>query len=380
MSIKRVLLSKINKLNKSILLIGPRQTGKSTLIKELNIDLQINLADEQRFVEFLRDPSLLKNIIKNNKKIFIDEVQRIPSILNTVQTLIDQDKKLQFFLTGSSARKLKRGQANLLPGRLLTYELGPLTHQELNEAFDVRKALQIGLLPGIYTEESEEVAQKTLKSYATTYLKEEVQAEALTRNLEGFSRFFQIVASRSGDFIDFSKFSAQAMVERTTAKRYFDVLEDTLIVNTVEAFTKSSKRRLVQHPRYYFFDVGVLNGCLENFYLSQDRIGNLFEHLFLQLVLSTAKSHDQSVRVSVYRTEAGAEVDFIIEKNSELFAVEVKASKNIGITDLRGLKSFSEFYNKKHQSFVVYMGDLEQEIDGVHVGSIQSILKKIFDY
>ncbi len=380
MSIRRALLNKISNLDRSILLIGPRQTGKSTLIQEMPVDLKINFADEQQFVEFLRDPSLLKKIIKNNRRVFIDEIQRIPSILNTVQSLVDHDKKLQFYLTGSSARKLKRGQANLLPGRLLTYELGPLTHQELGELFDVSKALRIGLLPGIYTEEAEDIAQKTLKSYATTYLKEEVQAEALTRNLEGFSRFFQIVASRSGNFIDFAKVSNQAMIERTTSKRYFDILVDTLIVYPVDAFAKSGKRRLVQHPRYYFFDVGVLNGCLENFNLSHERMGCLFEHLFLQLVLATAKSHDESIRVSVYRTEAGAEVDFIIEKNNELFAVEVKASRNIGSSDLRGLKSFSEFYGKKHQSFIVYLGERDQEMEGINIGSISSVLKKIFAY
>jgi predicted AAA+ superfamily ATPase len=205
---------------------------------------------------------LIKSQTKNFKRIFIDEVQRIPSVLNTIQAIIDNDKTKQFYLTGSSARKLKRGQANLLPGRILSYELGPLTHQELADNFELARALSRGLLPGIYNEKSEQAAEKLLKTYAATYLKEEVQAEALTRNLEGFSRYFQIMASRSGDFTDFSKFASAAMIERTTAKRYFDVLVDTLIIQPVEAFTKTSRRRLVQHPRYYFFDVGVLNGCL----------------------------------------------------------------------------------------------------------------------
>lgn len=358
MKIKRELFNKVNKLNKSILLLGPRQTGKSTLIRGLSPDFEVNLADQETFLQYATQPGLIKQTVKNHKTIFIDEVQRLPSLLNTVQAILDADKKKVFYMTGSSARKLKRGQANLLPGRILSYELGPLTPQELGEdLFAIPKALSRGLLPGIFLEPSEDIAHKTLTTYAATYLREEIQAEALTRNLEGFSRFFQIVASRSGDFIDFSKYSSTAMIERTTAKRYFDILVDTLVVEPIEAFTKSNKRRLIQHPRYYFFDVGVLNGCLGNFKASNDRIGNLFEHLFLQVLTSTAKAFDQNIRVSVYRTEAGAEVDFIIEKNNQLFAVEVKATKNIGKHDLRGLISFADFYKKPHHSLIVYLGE-----------------------
>ena len=362
---KREIFNELNRLTKSILLIGPRQSGKSTLIKQLQPDVEFNLADQETFLQFLRDPTFLKKNIGQAKKIFVDEVQRVPSVLNTIQVLIDNNPKLQFYLTGSSARKLKRGQANLLPGRILTFELGPLTSAELGKDFDLNRALSRGLLPGVYWQDSDKLAYKTLSSYALTYLKEEIQAESLTRNLEGFSRFFEVVASRSGDFTDFSKFSSQAMIERTSARRYFDILVDTLVVNKVESFSKSSKRRLVQHPRYYFFDIGVLNGCLNNFVVSADRKGMLFEHLFLQNVLSSAKSNDEEIYVSVYRTEAGAEVDFIIQKKNQLYAVEVKATKNIGVHDLRGLKSFSEFYGKKHRSIIVYLGERELEIDGI---------------
>lgn len=325
------------------------------------------VADQETFLKHSSDPTLIKKLTAGSHRIFIDEVQRLPSILNTIQSIIDGDKKKQFYLTGSSARKLRKGNANLLPGRVLTYELGPLTHQELGRDFSIEKALQRGLLPGIYHEDSSEVALKTLKSYAATYLKEEVQAEALTRNLEGFSRFFQVIASRSGDFVDFAKFSSTAMIERTTSKRYFDILVDTLILHPVEAFTKSKKRRLIQHPRYYFFDVGVLNGSLENFAASADRIGNLFEHLFFQLLVSSAKAHDETIRISVYRTDTGSEVDFIVERGQDLFAIEVKATKKIGSHDLRGLKNFAEFYGKAHTQLVVYLGEDELNIEGIKI-------------
>lgn len=364
---KRELIKKINKINKSILLIGPRQTGKSTFFKRLQPDLTINLMDQEIYLKYLSQPGLIKEVTTGNKRIFIDEIQRIPSLLNTIQTLIDNNPQMQFYLTGSSARKLKRGQVNLLPGRLVTYAMGPLSPHELKEDFNLNKALSIGLLPGVYWEEEISIAQKTLRSYAATYLKEEVQAEALTRNLEGFSRFFNIIASRSGDFIDYTKFSSQAMIERTSSKRYFEILIDTLILHSLEPFSKNYKKRIVQHPRYYFFDVGVLNGCLNNFSASEDRKGRLFEHLFLQSLIASAQSQDDEYQVSVYRTRSGAEVDFIFEKGQELFAIEVKATQNIGPSDLNGLKSFSNFYNKPHQSLLIYLGEEERSIDGVLV-------------
>lgn len=380
MHVARYLTPTLQKSKKSVLLLGPRQTGKSTLIRELRPELEINLADQEIFVQYLRDPGLLKKVLGNNKTIFIDEIQRIPSLLNTVQFVLDKapkDQALKFYLSGSSARKLKRGQANLLPGRIFAFTLGPLSPSELGDQFEIERALKQGLLPEAYLESDSFSWQKLLKSYAATYLKEEVQAEALTRNLEGFSRFFDVVTSRSGDFIDFTKFSSQALIERTSAKRYFEILCDTLIVEPVEAFAKSGKRRLIQHPKFYFFDVGVLNGVLQNFECSADRVGALFENLFLQCLLSEFKSRDLDSRLSVYRTEAGAEVDFIIERGKEVFAVEVKSSKNIGVTDLRGLRSFKEYYGRTCHPMIVYRGDRKLMVDGIPAYPLVEAMKVI---
>lgn len=355
------------KATRSFLLLGPRQTGKSTLIRRLGPDLEINLADEQTYLEFLRQPGLLKSAAAGHRTVFIDEIQRIPSLLNTIQVILDQDRRTKFFLTGSSARKLKRGQANLLPGRIFTYELGPLAHSELGVRFDVSQALQKGLLPGIYLEKDSATWRKLLRSYAATYLKEEIQAEALTRNLEGFSRFFDVICAASGSFMDFTKFASLASIERMTARRYFDVLADTLLIQRVEPFTRSAHRRLIQHPRYYVFDVGVLNGALGTFEVSRDRIGNLFEHLVLQLLHSELKARDLDYRLSVYRTEAGAEVDFVLELGKKVFAIEVKASRTVGKSDLRGLKSFAEFHGGAVTPVVVYQGERTLMMDGVTV-------------
>lgn len=232
--IHRLLSSEIRESPKSILLLGPRQTGKSTLIKALNPDLTINLADESEFLLFTRNPDELKQRLASApyKTVFIDEVQRLPGLLNTVQSILDnEDNAIQFYLTGSSARRLRRGRANLLPGRVLNYQLGPLVSAELKYALDTDRALATGSMPGIYTETNPKIRQKTLRTYASTYLKEEIQAEALARNLEGFSRFLYFAAIYSGRFLDLSKLASEAQIPRQSAVRYFEILEDTLIVN-----------------------------------------------------------------------------------------------------------------------------------------------------
>jgi predicted AAA+ superfamily ATPase len=360
---KRRLLKNLTTAKKSILLLGPRQTGKSTLIRQLDPNLEINLADEEVFFAYSADPGRLKRETEHVKTVFIDEVQRLPGLLNSVQAILDRRKDVRFFLTGSSARKLRRGKANLLPGRIFSYELGPLSLDEIPAPYNLEEMLAKGLLPEPYASSHEEFWRKLLRSYASTYLKEEIQAEALTRNIEGFSRFFQVMASRSGDFVDISKYASAAMVDRSTARRFFEILEDTLVVYTVDPFTRSSRRRLVQHPRYYFFDVGVLNGILGNFSVSPDRIGNLFEHLVLQLLKSAFKANDEEVRISVYRTDGGAEVDFIVERQNQVFAVEVKASKTLGTHDLRGLSSFSTFFKKPHTPMILFLGERKQSFE-----------------
>jgi predicted AAA+ superfamily ATPase len=380
MFIQRKLSSLLQKSRKSLLVLGPRQTGKSTLIRHLQPDLEINLADEQTYLEFARNPSELTQRLgtKKFKTIFIDEIQRLPSLLHTIQSLLDRRPQiLKFYLTGSSARKLRRGHANLLPGRIHTFDLGPLAASELNYSCRFPEVLETGTLPGIYTESSMEEKTKTLRSYASTYLKEEIQAEALTRNLEGFSRFLFFAAENSGKFLDVSKLSSEAQIPRPSATRYFEILEDTLIVNRCLPFTRSTRKRLIQHPKYFFFDNGVWNALLGNFSASSDRIGNLFEHLFFNQILAEAKAMDRNFRISTYRTEHGAEVDFIIELGNACWAVEIKASRQVGPHDLRGLKNFKEFYRKPHHSVVAYLGDVEKIIEGISILPWQKLISQM---
>jgi len=380
----RVLGLTLRDSKKSFLLLGPRQTGKSTLVSSLNPDLLINLAHEPTYLEFARNPRELEerlNALPATGKlqtIFIDEVQRLPSLLNTVQALLDSaPQRYKFFLTGSSARKLRRGQANLLPGRIFTYHLGPVVSREMDYSLDTNQALAHGTLPGILCESDLKTKEKTLTSYAATYLKEEVQAEALTRNLEGFARFLSICAEYAGRFLDLSKLAADSQIARQTAVRYFEVLEDCLIVHRLAPFAKGARRRLVQHPRFYFFDPGVLNGLLGNFHLSADRIGNLFEHLICSQILSSAAALDQTVNLYAYRTEHGAEVDFIVNMNQETIAIETKASRNIGPSDLRGFDSFADYYGKPHRAVVFYLGSERRKIGPVDIFPWQEGMREV---
>ena len=218
--LRRNILNIITNSSKNLLLLGPRQTGKSTLLLSLTPDLSINLADEREYLSFARNPSeLFERLAATNPKVvFLDEVQRIPSLLNSLQVIMDQKKSsIRFLLSGSSARKLKRGQSNLLPGRIISLQLGPLSSRELNYALDTNQALSTGTLPGIYTDPNPADRMPVLDSYASTYVKEEIQAEALTRNIEGFSRFLFVAASRSTEFLDFTKMANTSGISRQSA-------------------------------------------------------------------------------------------------------------------------------------------------------------------
>lgn len=370
--VPRLLSTSLSTAPKSALVLGPRQTGKSTLIASLRPDLTIDLADEATYRDFTANAGELEARLgaSGPTTIFIDEVQRVPSLLNTVQSMLDRTKRggakvPRFWLTGSSARKLRRGHANLLPGRLFTYQLGPLCAAELDYRVDTRRALSVGLLPEPYLEHSDPEKHKLLRSYAGSYLREEIQAEALTRNLESFSRFLDVAAQYASQSLDFSKLAARASVARRSAMRYFEILEDTLIARRIEP-SPDVDADLVKHPKFYFFDPGVLNGLLGNFVASPDRIGNLFEHLFVGQVWASAAAHDVEVRVSTFRTRGGLEVDFVIDVAGERWLVEAKAATRTDETDASALRrAHREHFGHGARCLVVHTGDVARRIDGV---------------
>lgn len=383
MAIQRSLLPSLKaslKGGKSVLLLGPRQTGKSTLSKELKPDIEFNLANEAVFLDFARDPRFLESQIQlrteNKGLIFIDEVQRHPKLMNTIQDLIDKNKGLRFLLTGSSARKLRRNHANLLPGRLHTYELGTITSAELDYQMNTDQALSLGGLPGIITDQDTRNAKKTLKSYAMTYLQEEIKSEALTKNLDGFTRFLFSLAANSSQYLDLNKISKNVGVPRQTVQRFFEILEDTLIVNHCQAFAKSEKRRLIQHPRFFIFDNGVLNSLLGNFNVSADRRGFLFENLFFNQLKTSLANSDLDYRLSSYRTNSGAEVDFVLEVDQKIYALDVKSGA-FGKKDLGGFKSLREFTSSKIHPYVLVSEGPHRMIEDIEVIPWQDFLKKL---
>lgn len=372
--IHRLLSDIIRNASRSILLLGPRQCGKTTLLEALGPDLVINLAHEPTFLAVSSNSRELEERIQEARPrtILIDEVQRLPSILNTVQYLIDQSKKrspLLFYLSGSSARKLKRGHANLLPGRVLTYHLGTIVSSELDYGMDSHWALSYGTLPEIVElskTKNRALCEQLLRSYSSSYLREEIMAEALSRNIEGFSRFLMISATYSGKILDLNKLSREAMIPRVSAGRYFEVLEDTLIAKRCYPFRSRFFKKTVKHPKFFFFDIGVLNGLLKNFMPSKDRIGYLFEHLIYNQLEFSANALNKDIDIKYFRTHDGAEVDFIVTFEGHLYFIELKASQNVNASDCRSIQMLMSCHKSKSTTgFLFHLGSTTKKMGDV---------------
>jgi uncharacterized protein len=382
--IPRILEERIKNNKKSILLLGPRQVGKSTLCQSLNPDVSINLADERDYRLHVSDPGLISRIVAASKPdslILLDEVQRIPSILNTVQVLIDQSPNRKFLITGSSARKLKRGNANLLPGRVFIERMSPLLFWELGDLFDLDRALQVGTLPEVFLKE---YGARLLDSYIDGYLREEIQAEALTKDLGAYSRFLDLAAELNGHFLNYSKVSSDSEIKKETVRRYFSILEDTLLIHRVPSFTDiSEKRSARQKDRFIFFDLGVRNAILQkqvsNFTLSEK--GILFEQWLLLQIMSYNTLFDKRWKISSFSLLNGtSEVDIIIETASEIFAIEVKYKDKVDQKASKNLIQFEKLLGRKCEKIVVYTGDHTQLFDnGVKVIPYKVFLNEILN-
>ncbi len=337
----------------SFFLFGPRAIGKSTLIREelpLKNALYFNLLNQDLFIQFSGDPQKLKSIIESRKKnithIIIDEIQLVPSLLNVVHQIMDLDHSLYFCLSGSSARKLKRGGANMLGGRAWNLNLYPFTHLELGKIFDLNRALDIGTLPQAYLAESLSEARKTLKSYVGIYIEEEIKAEALVRDLRGFIKFLEISASDNGNELNFSNIARETFNKAHDIKEFFQILEDTLLGFFLLPYTKST-RKLARHPKFYFFDTGVQRALANKISLElspgNSDYGKAFEHWLIKEIVHLNNYFDTDYKFSFYRTHHGAEVDLIVETpRDQVYAIEIKSSTRISSRDLNGLKSFAE--------------------------------------
>ncbi len=322
---------------KSHFLLGPRQTGKSTLIAHALKGVRIfDLLDTAVFLEMSRNPGRLEEeITPAEHLVVIDEIQRLPSLLHEVHRLIEK-RKIRFLLTGSSARKLRSGGVNLLGGRARLKNLLPFTRRELGREFHLDRALSTGLLPGVYFSSNPDA---DLAAYTGLYLQQEVVAEGATRNVPAFSRFLRVAAHCNGTVVNFTNVGNDAQVPRTTVYEYVEILKDTLILHELPAWRKSVKRKPLVSSKYYFFDAGVA-ASLQGRSLAPGtpEYGVAFE-TYIAHELRAYGEYRSGEAIHFWRSAAGHEVDFILGDHT---AIELKAKRTVGPQDLKSLTALSE--------------------------------------
>jgi len=366
--------------SKSLFLWGPRQTGKSSLLKRtFENALFIDFLNTDVWQSYSKRPALLRETtshLKAGDKVVLDEIQKVPMLLDEVHWLIE-NKKLNFVLCGSSARKLKRGHANLLGGRALRYELWGLTSFEIGETFSLNKALNYGSLPNIYDEAT--LNREMLRSYCSDYLKEEIQSEGLVRNLSNFANFLEIAALSDTEQLEYSTIARDVGVSSATVKAYFEILEDTLIGNSLKVYRKRPKRRISLSPKFYFFDVGVVNTLAKRGILEQgsELYGKAFES-WIHHELRSFKSYRQTdLDISFWRLSSKIEVDFIL--NDMEVAIEVKASSRIHSDHLKGLNELKIDHPKVKRRIVVCLEEVPRTLEtGIEILPWKYFLKKLW--
>jgi len=375
----------------SALILGPRQTGKTTLVKNIlsvNKDvITYSLQDPRIRLEMEKDPSLIIRQLKarpGRSIVFIDEAQKVPSIFDSIQLLIDE-KTANFIITGSSARKLKRKGVNLLPGRVKAYRLDPLLWNECGwikkeatgilpidninnlKHYTFEQSLVYGTLPGIVALDDDKERREMITAYTQIYLEEEIRAEALSRKIGAFGRFLELAAQESGTNPNLTKLSLESGVSVPTIKEFYNILEDTLVVEKVEPYLKNARKRILSSPRYYFFDLGVRN-ALARAPLTENLLnvekGKLFEHAVILEIIRRIRSLNLGYKVYYWRTSGGAEVDCVIDTGAEVIPVEIKSGEKVRLSELKGLVSFIETYKKLvKRAYVVTKGRLPEKLN-----------------
>ena len=339
MSIRRKLDLATHTRSKSCFLFGPRGVGKTTLIREAYplATLKIDLLRSRYFTDLSSNPGLLEGLCESEDFIVIDEIQKVPELLNEVQRLIEERGK-KFLLTGSSARKLRRGQSNLLGGRARNLNLYPFIYPEIEKGFSLKRALYYGTLPSIWLSSD---PLEDLDAYLNAYLKEEIREEGIVRNLSAFSRFLKVSALSSGELVNYAAIGSDAGISETTVKSHFQILEDTLIGTALEPFIESRKRKAITTQKFYFFDNGVRNYILG--LQALDRNSSLYGTCFETFVANELRAYLSYQRIhkelSFWRSTSQYEVDFLVGRSS---AIEVKAAQKITDKHLKGLRALAE--------------------------------------
>ncbi len=357
-------------------IFGPRGTEKSTW---LNTNLPnayvINLLDDETYRRYLANPGRIKSVVAANPEItqyIVDEVQKVPAILDSIHQLIETYKSHQFILTGSSARKLRREHVNLLGGRALLTHFHPFMAAELGDNFELDSALQDGLIPLIL---SSSAPQKKLAAYINLYLKEEVQAEGLIREVGMFSRFLEIVSFSHGSILNLNNIARECHISRKIVENYISILEDLLLAYRLPVFMKRAQREHIVHPKFYLFDAGVYfhlrpKGPMDN---TSEMNGIALEGLVLQHLKAWADYSEHEVTLYFWRTRGGAEVDFIVYGQQYFYAIEVKNSSNVYNSDLRSLKTFCKDYPEA-KPLLLYRGQEKLMIENIICWPVKDFL------
>lgn len=360
----------------SAFLWGARQTGKSTLLKELFPDsLYFDLLLSDVYDRFQRNPALLREIIQAalpKEAVIIDEIQKIPALLNEIHWLI-VNTDTRFILSGSSPRNILRTGGNLLGGRGLRYELYPLVYREIPD-FDLLRALNNGLLPRHYLTAN---PVKLLSAYVGSYLRDEIMAEAKIRNINSFSRFLEMAAFSNGEMVNYSNIASDCGVSAPTVKEYFQILEDTLTGRFLPSFQKKPKRRVILAPKFYFFDIGIANYLLKRgrIEMGSESFGKALEHFIYLELYAHSKYSDLNYLISYWRTASQIEVDFILGDHE--VAIEVKSSNMVTLRHIKGLKSFADEYQVK-KLIVVSNDPYPRKIENVDILPWNLFLDKLW--
>lgn len=363
-------------LDGSVFLFGARQTGKSTLLrKQFPGAIYIDLLDTYQRRRYSQRPVLLYETLNDKEEgtiVIIDEIPEVPELLNEVHRLITE-RNLCFILCGSSARKLKRKGHNTLGGRALPVYLYPLVSAEIPD-FDLDRAVTYGMLPPHYLAKN---PLRRLAAYIDVYLKEEIKEEALVRNLNTFQRFLEVAAISCGGTINYNNIARECGVSATTASAYFDILEDTLVGYRVPAYTRVVKRRVVQAPRFYFFDVGVTNYLLQRDVLKRGTsdYGHAFEHLVMQEIVAWLRYRHPRERLSYWRTYSGIEVDVVL--GDARVAIEIKSADEVMPRHMKGLVAFGEEFPQSRR-LIVSLDPFERKVDCIELVHVSTFFKMLW--
>jgi predicted AAA+ superfamily ATPase len=381
--ILKAIMKLINRLfnepDESYFLLGPRGTGKSTVIKQRHpTALWVDLLLPQIFRSYLARPERLFELVNasvDKNTVIIDEVQKAPSLLSVVHSIIEEKRQFKFVLTGSSARKLKRVSANLLGGRALKLVMHPFIALELGDQFSIDRSLKYGLLPIILSSTD---PAASLQAYLQLYLQEEIQAEGLVRNLEDFSRFLEAISFSHAAVLNVANIARECEVKRKTVENYIGVLIDLLLAYEITIFSKRAKRKLVSHNKFYLFDCGVFRALRPSGPLDrkEEIEGAALEGLVAQNLRAWIDYSKEKMSIHYWRTPSGLEVDFIIYGENFFWAIEVKNSQRVHETDTKALQEFLKDYPTA-KAFLLYRGNEQLNIKNILCMPVEKFLKNL---